>query len=204
MTEDDQSGTTRLERLWSGQFGDEYTDRNILSGDGRGPFWSRMMSDFPAASVLEVGCNVGANIRWLTPGRRVVGVDVNQHALAELQARFPDVTAVRATGRHLPFIDGSFDLVFTAGVLIHQAPDSLSDVMGEIVRCSRRYVLCAEYYSAEPVEIAYRGQTGALFKRDFGELYRRLFPMLALRSQGFLARAEGWDDVTYWMFERVS
>jgi hypothetical protein len=29
-----------------------------------------------------------------------------------------------------------------------------------------------------------------------------LFPELHLLQQGFLSREEGWDDVTYWLFEK--
>ena len=75
--------------------------------------------------------------------------------------------------------------------------------MAEIVRCSRRYVLCGEYFAEEPTEVPYRGQTGALFKRDYGaSLPASCFPELALVDQGFLGRDEGWDDVTWWLFER--
>jgi hypothetical protein len=55
--------------------------------------------------------------------------------------------------------------------------------MNEIVRCSRRYVLCGEYFSDQLTEIAYRGQTGALYKRDFGAMYQALFPELQLRTK---------------------
>ena len=74
--------------------------------------------------------------------------------------------------------------------------------MAEIVRCSRRHVLCGEYYAERPTEIPYRGHRGALFKRDFGALYRTRFPELTLLDQGFLSKADGWDDVTWWMFEK--
>lgn len=201
MTTNDKAG--RLERLWAGDFGDSYTDRNIASGDGRRSFWSEMLRQFPVASALEVGCNVGANLRWLTSLERVVGVDVNHHALVELRERLPSVRSARAMARSLPFADGAFDLVFTMGVLIHQPPEALPDVMAEIVRCSGRYVICGEYFATEPTEISYRGETGALFKRDFGGLYQQLFSSLAPRATGFLPRDTGWDDVTYWVFEKV-
>ena len=63
--------------------------------------------------------------------------------------------------------------------------------------------VCGEYFAEQPTEVAYRGETGALFKRDFGGMYQSLFPELKLRKQGFLGKAEGWDDVTYWVFERT-
>lgn len=196
----------RLEALWSGEFGDAYTERNEAAGAGRRRVWHTILDEFPAARVLEVGCNLGANLRWIASegaSGTVCGVDVNLHALRRLRRALPVARPVAAAALGLPFRAGAFDLVFTVGVLIHQPPDALPAVMAEIVRCSRRWVLCGEYYAAEPTEVPYRGQTGALFKRDFGGLYRRLFPRLALRRQVFLSRADGWDDVTFWMFEKA-
>ena len=54
----------RLEALWSGEFGDAYTERNTAAGEGRRRFWRATLDEFPAARVLEVGCNLGANLRW--------------------------------------------------------------------------------------------------------------------------------------------
>lgn len=199
------SEAKRLEQLWGGEFGDHYVDRNRGAGEVRAPFWQMILSEFPAQRALEVGCNVGANLRWVAqqvPPHEVYGIDINRKALAELRQTLPEVNALWSPARSLPFRDGWFDLVFTMGVLIHQPPDQLPLVMAEIVRCSRRYILCGEYFAEAPTEVAYRGQNGALFKRDYGRLYEQLFPELVLRTQGFLSRAEGWDDVTYWMFEK--
>jgi spore coat polysaccharide biosynthesis protein SpsF len=130
------------------------------------------------------------------------GVDINQEALARLRADVPGVNAVTSTARDLPFRDGWFDLSFTTGVLIHQPESTLPLVMAEIARVSRRYVLCGEYHASETEEVPYRGQPGSLFKRDYGTLYRELFPELRLVEQGFLSRDQGWDDVTWWLFEK--
>lgn len=197
---------SRLEALWGGDFGDAYVERNRAAGEGRGPFWTSILERTQAREVLEVGCNVGANLRWIVEQlgpAGVAGIDINDKALDEIRAALK-IRALRASARELPFPDGAFDLVFTMGVLIHQAPETLPTVMTEIVRTSRRWVLCGEYYAAEPTEIAYRGETGALFKRDFGGDYMRLFPSLALVDTGFLSRADGatWDDVTWWLFEK--
>jgi pseudaminic acid biosynthesis-associated methylase len=197
----------RLEQLWSGEFGDAYVERNKQAGDIRGPFWGQIIDEFPARRILEVGCNLGANLRWIServPAGESYGVDINQSAITSLHQSFPSVNALVAPGRDLPFRDRWFDLVFTMGVLIHQPPETLPLVMSEIVRCSRRWILCGEYFAPEPTEVPYRGQAAALFKRDFGGYSQRLFPELALRKQGFLGRAEGWDDVTYWVFEKTS
>ena len=201
----DPSEIKRLEELWGGEFGDAYVERNREAGESRRAFWESLLADYPVGRVLEVGCNTGANLRWLVGGgREVYGVDVNRKALAELRQGLPDVNAMCGTARDLPFRDRWFDLVFTMGVLIHQPPEALPLVIAEVVRCSRRYVLCGEYYADQVTEVPYRGQTGALFKRNFGGLYLEFFPDLVLRKQGFLSRQEGWDDVTYWLFEKAS
>ena len=194
----------RLEGLWSGDFGNDYVDRNTDFSHRRS-FWTSLLRDRPVARVLEVGCNIGGNLEWITEGasdRLIAGVDVNRRALCGLRARVPAARAVEAPARSLPFRDAAFDLVFTMGVLIHQPDDTLARIMTEMVRCSRRWVLCGEYFAPEKIEVAYRGQAGALFKRDYGGLFQRTFPELAAADSGFLSRGDGWDDVTWWLLER--
>jgi pseudaminic acid biosynthesis-associated methylase len=164
-----------------------------------------LFAEFPIDSVLEVGCNIGVNLKWIAEKiepRRVYGIDINPQAVETVRRTLPAVNAVCSPARDLPFRDALFDLTFTTGVLIHQAPESLPIVMSEIVRCSRKYVLCGEYYAETLTEVPYRGQAGALFKRDFGGLYQQLFPELTLLKKGFLPKDQGWDDVTYWLFSK--
>jgi pseudaminic acid biosynthesis-associated methylase len=199
------SEARRLEELWARGFGDEYVERNRDAGHGRDAFWHALLERLRPERVLEVGCNVGANLRWITgpvsPGG-VFGIDVNEGALELLRSRLPRINAVAGQARSLPFRDREFDLVFTAGVLIHQPETTLPLVMSEVLRCSRRYVLALEYHADDVTEVPYRGVEGALFKRDYGRLYLELFPELALLDDGHLDRDEGWDDVTWWLFER--
>lgn len=208
LNPDSNAEVTRLEDLWEGSFGDEYVDRNSAAAEGRGPFWSEVLGKIDCQSVLEVGCNLGGNLAWIAghvDPRRVFGVDINEEALRRLRTTVPEVNAVWSRARELPFRDRQFDLTFTTGVLIHQPVETLPLVMSEIVRCSRRYVLCAEYHADELTEVPYRGHSGALWKRDFGGYYQELFPELSLLDHGFLARSDdsSWDDVTYWLFEKT-
>ena len=201
----DNGEAQRLESLWAGPFGDDYTVRNADAAEGRRPFWEQRAARFGFGSALEVGCNVGANTRWLAEllgVEHVAGVDINASALEQAREAVPGADLRLAPARALPFADDSFDLVFTTGVLIHQPPDELDEVLDEIVRCSRQYVLCGEYAAPELKEVRYRGVQGALFRNDFGRLYQERFPALQLVEEGFLARDEGpWDDLTYWVFE---
>jgi pseudaminic acid biosynthesis-associated methylase len=201
-----EAEATRLEDLWAQGFGDEYVARNLDAGEGREAFWYALLERLEPSSVLEIGCNVGANIRWIVdrvPPKQVFGVDINESALATIRQRFA-VNAVWSPARRLPFRDREFELVFTAGVLIHQPEATLPLVMAEAVRTARTYVLALEYFSNETVEVAYRGRSGALFKRDYGALYSELFPELELEKTGSLGKDEGWDDVTWWLFRRTA
>jgi pseudaminic acid biosynthesis-associated methylase len=201
---DSAEEATRLEELWAGEFGDQYVERNRQAGANRGPFWGSILDRTRAKSILEVGCNIGGNLRWLVgPGRRVVGADVNEGALAALAIDVTGAEGVLSPARSMPFEDGEFELTFTMGVLIHQPEESLGAVMDELVRCSARWVLVGEYHASETEEIAYRGVEGALFRRDYGTLFIARFAALRPAAEGFLGRAEGWDDVSWWLFERV-
>ena len=206
MIETQESEVARLSALWSEDFGDAYVERNRAAAEGREPFWRWLHEEHPFSSALEIGCNLGGNLRWLAElvePRNVTGVDINASALREARRALPDVNVLHAPARTLPFRDATFDLTFTTTVLIHQPPEAVPIVMNELVRCSRRYVLCGEYHADELVEVPYRGQTGALYKRDWGALYEDLFPELRLVHRRFEPwTGTGWDDVTFWLFEK--
>jgi pseudaminic acid biosynthesis-associated methylase len=197
----------RLETLWAGEFGNAYVDRNLSAGESRSEFWLPLMDELRPQSVLEVGCNLGGNLHWITQrvdSRYVTGVDVNAKALRLLDRRVPGVRGVNAPARQIPVPDRSTDFVFTVAVLIHQPEETIDKVMSEMVRISSRYVLCAEYYAPETVEVPYCDNDGALFRRDYGGLFLDLFPFeLALVRDGQLRAEEGSDPLTWWLFERA-
>lgn len=204
----DKTSAGELERLWAGDFGNAYVARNSEAQKGREGFWSERVEQLGPDSVLEVGCNLGGNLRplrELMPSGRLAGIDVNESALTECRKAVPDADLQIASAYEIPFEDSSFDLVFTTGVLIHLPPGKVEVAMAEIVRCSGRYVLCGEYRADTEEEVRYRGHQGALFRRDYGGMYERLHPRLDLLDSGFLPAADetsSWDDVTWWLFEK--
>src|SRR5690348_14233904 len=104
----------RLESLWGGEFGDEYATRNFDDGAGRTPFWTHVLEVIQPRTVLEIGCNVGGNLRALAPllgAENVAGVDINQSALDILVKDLPEVRTQLSPAKSLPFGDGEFDLV---------------------------------------------------------------------------------------------
>jgi spore coat polysaccharide biosynthesis protein SpsF len=202
-------------RAWRGEFGDAYTARNARTEESlasRVRFFTRVLGAVTLSSapaLLEIGCNVGMNLEALDRVRRparLFGVDLNEHALHSLTgtpALAGRARVVAGEGQRLPFADGTVDLAFTCGVLIHVHPDDLLEVCREIVRVSRRYVLCAEYFSPRPEAIEYRGRMDLLFKRDFGGFYLDQWPELRLVDYGFLWKRTEFDDLNWWLFERT-
>ncbi len=205
MSDRDSAEAVRLEALWSGEFGEAYIARNRVLDERRAAFWTRVLGTHSIASVLEVGCGQGANLRPISgliePGR-VWGVDVNETALVVARSQAPGIHAVKGLARSLPFPDGFVDLVFTVGVLIHQPDETLPNVLAEIVRCARSHVLWAEYHAPRNEEVPYHGVTGSLFRRDYGAIYNQLFPDLVVRDEGFLAPEDGFDRLTWQLLEK--
>ena len=191
------------ERFWAGDFGREYTARNRVNWRARTSFWDLMIERTCARSVLEVGCNAGWNLmalRACDPTLKLRGVDVNDEALREAKGEFLDARNVagRDVGTLWP---AKFGLVFTAGVLIHVAPDDLVPMMRSIIRASNRHVLAVEYASAFEEHVEYRGNADKLWKRPYGQLYEDLG--LTIECVGELKAGDGFDDCTYWLMRKA-
>ena len=208
-----RSNPTNQLQAWQGCLGDEYVERNDYAEWKIGPgveAFRRILGRLKIKSVLEIGSNIGLNLIYIDKLFRgdveLYAVEPNQRAFNKLlsQTQIKIRSAWNCDAFQLPLADSSMDLVFTAGVLIHIAPDDLGRATNEIVRVARKYVLCIEYFSHTPVEVPYRGQRGLLFKRDFGALYMDGFPELKCLDYGFLWQREFriFDNLNWWLFEK--
>ena len=77
--------------------------------------------------VLEIGVGMGADfLRWARAGATATGVDLTERAVEltrqRLQSEGLDADLRIADAENLPFPDGSFDIVYSWGVL-HHTPD---------------------------------------------------------------------------------
>jgi pseudaminic acid biosynthesis-associated methylase len=189
------------EKAWSGEFGDSYTARNdSVPWWDRVEFWDRVFSLTRARSVLEVGCNSGANLmamRTAAPGSILCGVDVNASALEYAKFRGFSVENLSALKVGVRW-DRRFELVATVGMLIHVAPEHLLPTMTSILAASYRWILCVEYDAAEETPLLYRGQIDRLWKRSYGELYERL----GLKLHAAWPAGGGFDACHAWLLER--
>ena len=208
----DVANTAQLQ-FWRGDFGTDYIDRNSANAEqlrARVALWAKIMDNLtgaPPASILEVGSNIGNNLRALRAlsGAEFFALEPNAEARRVLveDGVVPAANALDGFAAGIPLADGAVDMAFTCGVLIHIHPDDLVASIREIHRVARRYVVCIEYFADKPEMIPYRGHTDRLFKRDFGGLYMDTFADLVPLDYGFAwKRITGLDNLTWWLFEK--
>lgn len=189
---------TEQETFWSGEFGQQYTDRNTRDRAEWDDFYrqnwgltkSEMNAQFTTnwsleTCILEVGCNTGMQLRGLQDAgfTNLYGIELQPYAVEKAKQSTQHINIIQGSGFDLPFRDGFFDVVCTNGVLIHIAPDDLPKIMDEMVRCSRRYIWGFEYYSPELTTIPYRGNEGFLWKADYAALFQQRHPSLKIVKQ---------------------
>lgn len=90
-------------------------------------------SDLDGRTVLDAGCGMGRYLRIAaeSPARLLVGMDLSLAVVAalEMTAGLPQVSIVRGDLLRLPFAPGSFDLIYSLGVLDH-TPDPRAAFLG--------------------------------------------------------------------------
>jgi len=187
---------TKQMKEWTGEFGKEYTNRNYMSpnefdkfceskiGVSRTEQIDEFLSGLKLDNILEVGCNVGNELLLLQRRgfKNLYGIELNRYAVEKSKERTKEkeIDIIQGSAFDIPFKDAYFDLVFTAGVLIHISPRDINDVLDEIHRCSKKYIWGVEYFSEDYIEINYRGHNQLLWKTNFAKLYLDRFPDLKL------------------------
>lgn len=206
-----KSNTSRNDQeiFWSEQYAEDYIKKNAEFDTGLAlEAWEKMLASTSGiTSLLECGCNIGRNIDSLErvlPSASKSIIEISKPAFDFVSSRH--ALAQKFNGSILESsLEGSFDLVYTMGVLIHINPDELLANLQKAYNYSNKYLLFGEYFNRKPIMLDYQGQKNRLFKRDFGKLVVENFSVKLL-DYGFLwghiYDAAGFDDITWWMFEK--
>ena len=198
------------EKFWAGDFGSQYIDRNRdpeLLASNTMLFARIFEKKGTIGSALELGANIGLNLSALAtlyPRQHRTAVEINSSAFKVLSSN-PNVDRAHLSSISEASFDEQFDLVFCKGVLIHLNPLELSRTYRKIATWSKKYVLFAEYYSPQPVEIPYRGHDGKLFKRDFAGEFLDQETDFVLDDYGFVYRRDlthAQDDINWFLMKR--
>lgn len=176
-------------QAWRTEFGIEYTDRNIMTVDemeeleksrygiSRTDMNIGFIRHFDRdVRILEVGCNVGNQLLCLQRMgfTNLYGIDLSQYALDLAKSRTKGINLIWGSVLDIPFKDGYFDMVFTSALLIHINPKEIGVAMGEIYRCSRKWIWGLEYFAEEYTQIKYRQAketSDLLWKANFSKIY---------------------------------
>ena len=201
---------------WRGEHGDEYTVRNADADiKAREVLWDEILGylgskleDGPSPlpgnisfikpiSMLEIGAGSGGNLEALRRLCRgpLSAIEPNVKARDMLvKAGFDAYDGTAANPGRIA------DLVFTSGVLIHIPPDELLAACQGIYDAAQRYIVCIEYFSAEPEEKPYQGRK--LWRRDFGGFWLDNFDLKVLGNGFAWKRTTGLDDLTWTAFAK--
>src|SRR3989344_9174049 len=180
---------TFQEKTWAGDFGRKYTsdiiknpmtlrDTDKLYMQMYGATKTKLNQEFfgnldRSMKILEVGCNRGIQLAYLQKMgfKNLYGIEANAQIVELAKAGTKYSNIIHGSALDIPFKDNYFDLVFTAGVLIHISPKNIKKAMAEIYRCSQKYISGLEYYAPKYTHIPYHGQKNLLWKADFSKLY---------------------------------
>jgi pseudaminic acid biosynthesis-associated methylase len=197
---------TEQEQFWKGEFGGSYLERNrSVDWRARIPFWQSILEMTGAKTVLEVGCNVGANMKAIRQAYphdhpfALWGCDINNAAIEEAGDAGLSVVHTSLFDLKTEWPDGGFDLTFSCGVLIHIAPADISRAMDSIISVSNRYVLAVEYADETEVMVPYRDHTERLWRRPFGRLYQERGLTMVAEGQ---APADSFDRCHWWLLSK--
>lgn len=203
--------TTEQELFWKKEFNDGYIERNKshrLFSAATAEFSRILKNTNNVKSIMELGCNIGLNLmalKQINNDFKLSAVEINTKAIEIARENSNAIVTEDTILNNLEYL-GTYDLVFTRGVLIHINPDKLHLVYENLVKLSKRYILVSEYYNPTPVAIPYRGEENKLFKRDFaGELMDNY--NLRLVDYGFSYQRDnvfGYSDTTYFLLEKKS
>ncbi len=186
--------TKQMEK-WDGEFGKEYTDRNVRTleeiealyrknfGITRTEINHGFIGDLERSiRILEVGSNIGNQLLCLQNMgfKSLYGIELQEYAVELSKSKTKRVNIIQGSAFDIPYKDRYFDLVFTSGVLIHISPADIDQVLREIYRCTKKYIWGYEYFADSYTNIEYRGNTELLWKTNFAKLYLDTFSDLRL------------------------
>ena len=205
---------TEQEKFWAGEFGTEYSDRNVganILASNLALFADIFKRVPKLSSVVEFGSNIGLNLKALDllyPGQAQSAVEINEVAAKKINDALPNTKVFNLSISDFEpgmLVDGPCDLALIKGVLIHINPEQLNMVYEKLYESSKRFILVCEYYNPKPDTVSYRGHADKLFRRDFaGELLDR-YSDVNLVNYGFAYHRDPsfpQDDLTWFLLEK--
>jgi SAM-dependent methyltransferase len=133
-------------RYWTLRGGDDYfREQEGQPARSRRMEWmAERLVGYEPRSILEVGCGYGKLLHELRLRLDVplVGIDFSptqlERARRYLRPEY-EIELLLGCGERLPFPDGSFDMVVTSAMILHNPPPAAERIRREILRVARRF-----------------------------------------------------------------
>jgi demethylmenaquinone methyltransferase/2-methoxy-6-polyprenyl-1,4-benzoquinol methylase len=159
------------------EYDDWYLGRGLFEPRDRAGWDAELEQLFAVIAALEPGrtLDVACGTGFLTRHLRgdVVGLDQSKRMLEEAHKQAPSITCVHGDGLALPFVDNSFDRVFTGHFYGHLQPEERERFLGEARRVANEVVVvdASRAHSEVDEQMSQRvlndGSTWEVFKRWF-------------------------------------
>ena len=130
------------EKFWN-KYADENESRN---NDEFTKFLTNLARSLHCASVLEIGCGTGIDLRKFDDSFEMHGVDLNEHALELAKGNISKARFYKESITKLPFEDSSIDFVFTHKLLNYLDDETVDEGVSEMFRVAKKYVLNCELF----------------------------------------------------------
>lgn len=117
---------------------------------------TKTLGDMSPSTLLDVGCGAGSLFPIFKDIPEVHGVDFIQRAIDLSEKRvkkggYANIKLHVMDVGDLSFFERSyFDVVLTCNFLLHIRSSMIQQVIGELARVSRKYVVCIEYWLPQP------------------------------------------------------
>jgi ubiquinone/menaquinone biosynthesis C-methylase UbiE len=159
------------------EYDDWYLGRGLFEPRDRAGWEAELERLFSVISALgpgrtlDVACGTGFLTRHLRGD--VVGLDQSKRMLEEAHKQAPSITCVQGDGLALPFVDDSFDRVFTGHFYGHLEPAERERFLSEARRVAPELVVvdASRAHSEVDEQMSQRvlndGSTWEVFKRYF-------------------------------------
>ncbi len=129
------------------EFWNQYSEENEARyNEEFSKFVRDLATSLRCASVLEIGCGTGIDLRLFPDTFQIHGVDLNDNALNIAKEKQDRVDFKKGSITELPFNDGSVDFVFTHGLMNYLDDDSLEKGVAEMYRVADKYIMNCEKF----------------------------------------------------------
>lgn len=133
-------------KYWTERGGERYFEEQekYQSRTEKSEFVTDEIARLPVASILEVGCGYGKQLRNLRKKTmaKLTGVDFSPTQLKKAEELgLGDILVYEADAQKLPFADQEFDLVFSSAVVLHHPPPNAARILSEMIRVAKSYVV---------------------------------------------------------------